>query len=111
VTGAGRPPTARSPIVRTMETSTLLDSGMDVYFPREVTESEEAAETGASPPWDAVELRSETARLETEEIPSSPVDSRRSGHKAMNGDPVCSRLKQARSNSIEFMENHYETQT
>jgi hypothetical protein len=29
----------------------------------------------------------------------------------MNGDPVCSRLKQARSNSIEFMENHYETQT
>jgi hypothetical protein len=23
--------------------STLLDSGMDVYFPREVTESEEAA--------------------------------------------------------------------
>jgi hypothetical protein len=37
------------PIVRTVETSTLLDSGMDVYFPREVTESEEAAETGASP--------------------------------------------------------------
>jgi hypothetical protein len=35
--------------VRTVETSTLLDSGMDVYFPREVTESEEAAETGASP--------------------------------------------------------------
>jgi len=29
--------------VRTVETSTLLDSGMDVYFPREVTESEEAA--------------------------------------------------------------------
>jgi hypothetical protein len=78
---------------------------MEVYFPREVTESDKAVETGASP-WDTVELRSETARLETEEIPSSPVDSRRSGHKPMNGDPVCSRLKQARSNSIELMENH-----
>jgi hypothetical protein len=55
------------PIVRTVERSTLLDSGMDVYFRREVTGSEEAAETGASP-WDIVELRSETARLENEEI-------------------------------------------
>jgi hypothetical protein len=38
---------------------------MEVYFPREVTESDKAVETGASP-WDTVELRSETARLETE---------------------------------------------